>query len=246
MLDFFPWLLTPKWPALAENELHLWRASLDISPELLDRFEKTLSTAEKDRADKFLVTHARERFIAGRGILRDLLAAYLEIEPRNVDFSYGDQGKPALSPTHKSEIRFSVSHSQSMALFAIGESSEVGVDIETVKTNFKGMEIASHFFSEEEIAALAKLPPEVQVSAFFSCWTKKEAYVKARGQGLSIPLRSFTVNFADSKQLLKDEQGAVWSCFGLEPAAGFLGAVVVAGENWRVKSWAVVQEKSPV
>jgi len=106
------------------------------------------------------------------------------------------------------------------------------------------MEIASHFFSEEEIATLAKLPPEVQVSAFFSCWTKKEAYVKARGQGLSIPLRSFTVSFTDSKQLLKDEQGAVWSCFGLEPAPGFLGAVVVAGENWRVKSWTVVQEKS--
>ena len=237
MLDSLPWLSTPEWPALAENELHIWRASLGISPELVHRFEKTLSATERERADKLLVPHARERFVAGRGILRDLLGAYLEADPGTVDFCSGDQGKPSLSPAHKSKIRFSVSHSQSMALFAITEGSEVGVDIEQVKTNFKGMEIASHFFSEDEIAGLAKLPPEAQVEAFFLCWTKKEAYVKARGQGLGIPLRSFTVNFAESKQLLPDEDGAVWSCYGLEPAPGFLGAVVVAGENWRVKCW---------
>jgi 4'-phosphopantetheinyl transferase len=122
-----------------------------------------------------------------------------------------------------------------MGLFAFARDGEVGVDIEQVKPDFKGMEIAAHFFSSEEIAALAKLPPELGVEAFFGCWTRKEAYVKARGQGLSIPLRSFTVSFADSKQLLRDETGAAWSCCALEPARGFAGAVVVAGENWSLK-----------
>src|SRR5258706_5298326 len=116
-----------------------------------------------------------------------------------------------------------------MALFGFASGYEVGVDIEQIKANFKGMEIASHFFSSEEIAALAKLPPELAVDAFFECWTRKEAYVKARGQGLSIPLRSFTVDFTGSKQVLQDERGALWSCCALEPGPGFAGALVAAG-----------------
>jgi 4'-phosphopantetheinyl transferase len=122
-----------------------------------------------------------------------------------------------------------------MALFAITAGHEVGVDIEHIRVDLKGMEIASHFFSDDEVAGLAKLPRESAAHAFFNCWTKKEAYVKARGQGLSIPLRSFSVNFADSKQVLRDEKGAVWSCYALEPAVGYSGAVVVAGEDWKLR-----------
>jgi phosphopantetheinyl transferase len=99
------------------------------------------------------------------------------------------------------------------------------------------MEIASHFFSEDEIAELKKLPPSVADQAFFGYWTRKEAYVKAQGEGLSIPLRSFTVDFAESEQLLQDEAGARWSCYALEPAVGFAGAVVAAGENWSLRFW---------
>ena len=237
MANSLPWMSAPPLPALAQHELHVWRASLDVSPALSHRLESTLNADEKLRAEKFLVPQARERFVAARGILRELLARYLEIEPEKIDFMYGSQGKPSLSSVHNSKVCFSVSHSREMGLFAFADRGEVGVDIEQVKPDFRGMEIASHFFSTEEIAALAKLPPELGVEAFFGCWTRKESYVKARGQGLSIPLRSFTVSFADGNQLLRDETGAAWSCYALEPGAGFAGAVVAAGENWSLQCW---------
>jgi 4'-phosphopantetheinyl transferase len=222
-------------PALADDELHVWRASLDLFPELLHRVENTLNANEKERAGRFLVPQGRERFLAGRGILRDLLGMYLEIGPGKVELSYGSQGKPSLSSVHNSKICFSVSHSQGMGLFVFARGSEIGVDIEEVKPDFRGMEIASHFFSGEEIAGLAKLPPTVVNEAFFGCWTRKEAYVKARGKGLSIPLRSFTVSSSAKEQSLRDEKGTVWSCYALEPAQGFSGAVVAAGENWKLR-----------
>jgi 4'-phosphopantetheinyl transferase len=122
-----------------------------------------------------------------------------------------------------------------MGLFALAGGSEVGVDIEQVKPDFKGMQIASHFFSEAEIAGLAKLSPEPMITAFFECWTGKEAYVKARGEGLSLPLRNFSIGFVNGKQVLTDETGRRWSCYSLEPAAGFAGAVVAAGEGWTLR-----------
>jgi 4'-phosphopantetheinyl transferase len=237
MANSFPWLPAATPPALADNELHVWRASLDLFPLVLQRVERTLDAHEKKRAEKFLVPQARERFVVARGILRELLGTYLGLDAGKVTLSYGPQGKPSLSPEHNSKIGFSVSHSHGMGLFVFARSHEVGVDIEQVRTDFRGLETACHFFSEEEIAGLAKLPPKLADEAFFGCWTRKEAYVKARGQGLSIPLRSFTVRFAEREQLLWDESGARWSCYSVEPEAGFAGAVVAAGENWRLKYW---------
>jgi 4'-phosphopantetheinyl transferase len=231
------WSPAATLPVLAESELHVWRASLDLSCAILNRLENTLNAQEKKRAERFLVPHARDRFVAARGILRKLLGAYLGLAAAKVTLSYGPQGKPFLSPEHNSRICFSVSHSHGMGLFVFASGQEVGVDIEQVKSNFRGMEIASHFFSEEETAGLAKLPPKLAEEAFFGCWTRKEAYIKARGQGLGIPLRSFTVRFAEKEQLVPDEAGALWSCYALEPAAGFSGAVVAAGEKWKLKYW---------
>ena len=109
------------------------------------------------------------------------------------------------------------------------------MDVEEVKKDFKGMQIASHFFSGEEIAGLAKLPPDLADEAFFQCWTGKEAYVKARGEGLGLPLRDFSIGFVNGKQVLRDEVRRAWSCYALEPAPGFAGAVVAAGEGWTLK-----------
>jgi 4'-phosphopantetheinyl transferase len=230
-------MFAAKTPALADNELHVWRASLDSPSQLLHRFTGTLNANEKERAEKFLVPQAREHFITARGILRALLSMYLEIDPEKVELQHGPEGKPSLSYVHNSQICFSVSHSQGMGLFAFAQRHEVGVDIERIKANFRSMEIASHFFATDEVTALAKLPPELEAEAFYACWTRKEAYVKARGRGLSIPLKSFTVNFTDSEQLLRDETGAPWSCYRLEPTPGFAGAVVAEGENWSLKCW---------
>jgi 4'-phosphopantetheinyl transferase len=235
MANPLPWIRVAATPALGENELHVWRTSLDLSADLIHRVASNLNTSEKHRAERFLVPQAREHFLAGRGVLRDLLGLYLGIDPVKVELRYGPQGKPSLSAVHNSEIRFSVSHSQGMGLFVFGRGGEVGVDVEEVRPNFQGMEIASHFFSAEEIAGLAKVPPEVANQSFFGCWTRKEAYVKAGGKGLSIPLRSFSVSLSAKEQLLQDEKGAVWTCYALEPAEGFSGAVVASGENWRLR-----------
>ena len=237
MANFPPWLPIATPPPLTDHELHVWRASLDLSPAVLRRVENTLSASEKERAARFIVPQASERFRASRGILRELLGAYAGLDAGEVTLGYGSQGKPSLSPAHDSEICFSVSHSHGMGLFAFASGSQVGVDIEQVRAEFRGMEIASHFFSEEEIAGLAKLPPKLADEAFFGYWTRKEAYVKAHGGGLSIPLRGFTVSVTESEQLLRDEAGARWSCYALEPAPGFAGAVVAAGENWSLKYW---------
>jgi 4'-phosphopantetheinyl transferase len=235
MAAFLVWSPAATLPVLAENELHVWRASLDWSGAILNRLENTLNAQERKRAERFLVPHARDRFVVARGILRELLGAYLGLDAAKVRLGYGPQGKPFLSPEHNSRICFSVSHSHEMGLFVFASGQEVGVDIEQVKTNFRGMEIATHFFSEEETAGLAKLPPKLAEEAFFGCWTRKEAYVKARGHGLSVPLRSFTVSFTEKQQLVPDEAGVLWSCYALEPAIGFTGAVVVAGQNWKLK-----------
>jgi 4'-phosphopantetheinyl transferase len=237
MVNSLPWVPAVKPPILADNELHVWRASLDLPSSVRVRLQSTLNPEEKKRVEKLLIEKAREHFVAARGILRELLSLYLGVQPEKIAFSYGPEGKPSLSPAHNSKISFNVSHSNGMGLFVFANDREIGTDIEYVKPDFRGMEIASKFFSEAESAALAKLPPGERDEAFFGCWTKKEAYVKAHGQGLSIPLDSFTVEFSKSKQVLRDEAGTPWSCYALEAAPGFAGAVVAAGENWTVKSW---------
>jgi 4'-phosphopantetheinyl transferase len=232
---------SPSWfpaatpPMLLDNELHVWRARLDLSPAAWERLQSTLNSDEKERAERFLIPEACEQFVAARGVLRELLGAYLELQAERVALTFGPEGKPSLSPAHNSRIRFNVSHSHGLGLFAFANNHEIGADIEYVKNDFRGLEIASHFFSQQELAALAKLPPSAIDQAFFGCWTKKEAYVKAHGQGLSIPLGSFTVDFTEGTQVLQDETGARWSCYALEAAPGFAGAVVAEGENWSVK-----------
>src|SRR3984893_7934645 len=125
MANTLPRTRVAERPALADDELHVWRASLDLFPELLHRVKSTLNANEKERAGRFLVPQARERFLAGRGILRDLLGMYLEIDPAKVEFCYGPQGKPSLSSAHNSKICFSVSHSQAIGLFVFARGSEV-------------------------------------------------------------------------------------------------------------------------
>lgn len=229
------WLPTTIPPTLAENELHVWRASLDVCSAAYDRMERFLSGDERERAAKFKVPGAHRRYVAARGILRELLSGYLKLEATEIDLHYGPQGKPFLSPAHSSDISFNASHSNGVGLFAIARSGEIGADVEQVKVNFKGMEIASRFFSESEVEELAGLPPKEAEEAFFRCWTKKEAYVKAHGMGLGMPLRSFAVRFNEDEQSLRDMEGKTWSCYAVRPAAGYVGAIVAQGEEWTLK-----------
>jgi 4'-phosphopantetheinyl transferase len=245
MATYLPWVPAASPPTLTEKEIHVWRASLELSPAVLQRFRDILNSEEKARAERFLVSQARDHFLAARGILRELLGAYLGLNSAEITLSYGSQGKPILGGAHNSRICFNLSHSHGIGLFAFAQGGEVGVDIERVRAGFQGMQVASHFFSDAEIAALAELPPASAEESFFACWTRKEAYVKAHGEGLGIPLRSFTVEFCEAEQVIRDARGARWSCYALEPTTGFVGAVVVAGENWKLKlwEWSVEEEK---
>jgi 4'-phosphopantetheinyl transferase len=235
-----PWSLPPVSLRLADDELHVWRASLPIGASM-QRFEASLSSEEKERAGKFLVAHAREQFIASRSILRELLSAYLRVPAVEISISYGHYGKPSVADSAgSSPLCFNGSHSQGLAVFAFTREREVGIDIEKIRPEVATEEIAERFFSKAEIADLATLPPQLRSEGFFRCWTRKEAYIKARGLGLQIPLQSFDVAVqADEAQQIGEGNNLPWSLYSFEPASGFVGAVAAQGSDWRLRyfSW---------
>src|SRR6476659_2394037 len=178
--------------ALDATEVHLWQASLDGRPA--DIFESFLSADELDRANRFHFAADRIHFIVARGLLRNLLAAYLGINCAELRFSYGAKGKPFLLLDGQTQINFNLSHSHGRAAFAFSRGRELGVDLEFVKEDFEAELIATRFFSRSEVLALRLVPAELRNQAFFNCWTRKEAYIKARGEGLSMPLDQFDVS----------------------------------------------------
>lgn len=201
MSDLFESRLLPKELVLAENEIHVWKASLDHKRPALDRFEATLSSDERARADRFVFQRDRNHFIAGRGILRALLGAYVHRPPGELVFRYGPQGKPALrADMSDPAIRFNLAHSHGLALYAFAAGREIGIDLEHIRPDFAGEDIAERFFSPRELAELRALAPALRAEGFFNCWTRKEAYIKARGKGLRISLDSFDVTLTPGIQ----------------------------------------------
>jgi 4'-phosphopantetheinyl transferase len=232
------WQPGPLSLRLAPDEVHVWRFSLDRTDVELARLAKTLSAEERGRAARFHFERDRRHFLAGRGLLRALLARYLDCEPAGLRFRYGPQGKPALRTTDP--LRFNLAHSAGLALLAVSAGREVGVDLERVDETLPHEEIAKRFFSAREQAALSALPAELRAAAFFACWTRKEAYLKANGGGLSVELDSFDVALAPGEPArlleVRGEAGGEqrWSLRALEPGSGYDGAVVAEGQSWRV------------
>src|SRR5271169_4098814 len=194
------WSSPAAMPGLADREIHVWRASLSTDEPTLRRLEATLADQEKARAARFIFERDRDRYIAARGILRDLLGKYLQCEPRSIEFSYGPYGKPAIAgAASRSGICFNLSHSHGLAVVAIGREQEVGIDVELIRPEFASEAIAKRYFSAKEIDELTSLPAELRTEGFFLCWTRKEAYIKAKGDGLQIPLNSFDVSLSPGK-----------------------------------------------
>jgi 4'-phosphopantetheinyl transferase len=236
------WSSAPAKLELSEDEVHVWRASLSLAPEVLQRLEATLAPDERSRAARFVFPEGRDDFIAARGILRELLGAYLKRPPASLEFRYGLRGKPALQPGDSGlSIRFSLSHSQGLALYAFAHRRELGIDLELIQPDFGGEELAERFFSDHELTELHALPVELRAEGFFACWTRKEAYVKARGDGLQIPLDGFDVSLTPGRPAeLHSPDSARWSLRSFQPAPRFLAAVVGEGSGWRVRhfEWA--------
>jgi 4'-phosphopantetheinyl transferase len=233
------WRIPPSELALSKNEIHVWRAFLDMPGEAYNRLEATLSGDEQARAVRFRFDSDRKHFIAARGILRDLLARYLNELPGAIEFSYGPQGKPALRlPGSRARVHFNLSHSDGLALLAFSNTHELGIDLEPVRRNFAAEEIAERFFSAQEVAEYRALPADLRAEGFFLCWTRKEAYIKANGGGLQIPLDSFSVSLTPGQpEKLQSDDACRWSVRSFTPTPGFVSAVVAEGKPWELRGW---------
>ena len=229
---------------LKTNEIHVWRASLEQSVSRFQMLSQTLSPDERMRAERFHFDQDSRCFIASRGILRTILGWYLSVKPDQLQFCYGRYGKPALSDTFgKETIRFNLSKSDGVALFAFTRNREIGVDIECVRDISEMDDIAERFFSVKENDVFRALPKSKRKEAFFYCWTRKEAFVKAIGNGLSYPLDKFEVSLvpgqpADLLSIEGSSKGAAqWYIQDLGPASGFAAAFAVRRRSWRLHYW---------
>jgi 4'-phosphopantetheinyl transferase len=223
-------------PIPSPTEIHVWHRSLSISAGEREALFALLAPDERERAARFRFEKDRDAFIAGRGWLRTLLGRYLRTDARGIHFILGKHGKPAI---HGVPIHFNLSHSGALAACAVTRDQEVGIDIEWIRPMHDLESIARRFFHPEECRKLLALSEEERASAFFRCWTRKEAYIKALGEGLSAPLESFEVTLAPGEpaafvQIDGRQAGADWRLFDLDPGADYLCAVAIRGSSWDV------------
>ncbi len=235
------WPKAPAHPVLSSDEVHVWCASLDQNAA---GYEPLLSADEQAKAQRFRFEREQRRFVVGRGLLRNILSLYLNFPPEKLQFKYGKQGKPALNTDEfQPTLSFNLAHSGELALYAVTADLEIGIDLEQIRPIPAVQQLAEQFFSPLERAELAALPSTQKLAAFFSGWTRKEAYLKARGDGLTYPLDQFSVSMASEKpaRLLNGKEGpqelSRWSLRTLAPAPGYVGALAVAGHNWRLEQW---------
>jgi 4'-phosphopantetheinyl transferase len=224
----------------ARGEIHLWAIALDPPETRVRGLGELLSGDERARAERFHFDRHRRRFTVGRGALRELLGGYLDREPRGIELGYGEKGKPYLPG---GELRFNLSNSSELALVAVAAEIEVGVDLERLRPLPDALDIAERFFSLPERRVLAAVPEPGREEAFFRCWTRKEAYLKAVGDGLTVALDRFdvTLDAAGEARILALDgdpgRAARWTLVHLDPAPGYLGALAVPDPGpWRLSA----------
>lgn len=227
------WKNFPEKASLQEDEAHVWTVFL---PELASRQEtlaRILSTDERDRAGRFQFPRDAQNYTLSHGALRIILSGYVNLPPSALRFAYNSQGKPEIAGAMPAgRIHFNLTHSCDLAMVAIANGGPIGIDVEKLKAPLADAQVAS-FFSPGEIAVLRSLSPSTRTEVFFHCWTRKEAYLKARGDGLSFPLHRFEVSLAEPppEDWLRveghAEEGKRWRLFSLKPAPGYLAALVV-------------------
>ena len=229
--------------SLASGEVHIWVADLAQTEATLNRLEGTLSRDEIERADRYVFAHLRRDYVAARGILRDILSRYTEEDPASFVFCYNRFGKPSLADH---AIRFNLSHSCDIAVYAIVKNREVGVDVEyrrpePVESDFEQFVLRT--FSPNENRTLLALPFNQRHEAFYNCWTRKEAYIKAIGDGLNIPLTSFDVSLQPGQpaqlQFVMDQPEEVnrWMYEVFQISGDYTAAIIAEGRDWTCKRW---------
>lgn len=245
---------TGKWPAAPaepfgegqpeEGEIHVWRASLDLPQDRVRELERFLSADELERAKRFLVRSARDRYTVARAVLRNILSRYVFAAPADLRFRYTEYGKPELAHPATS-IQFNVSHSHGLAVYAVTADVPVGIDVEYLhrRATMDRLKIAHRVFSDREYNELASMPRYRRDEAFLACWTRKEAFVKAIGQGLSCPLDQFdvTVDPRDPPELQATRWDALeaerWAMASVDPGPDYIGALAVPARNLKITRW---------
>jgi 4'-phosphopantetheinyl transferase len=235
---------------LGATEVQVWHGSLDQSPGVVERFSQILSDDEHARAKRFHFEIDRKHFIVARGYLRLLISRYQEIPPAEIQFAYSAYGKPQLltSTALVRPFHFNLAHSGGIALYAFTRVGEIGVDVELIRPDFTTDDIAQRFFSPAEFDCLKRMSEKLRHEAFFSCWTRKEAIIKAVGTGLSLPLNQFDVTLSPGEpaKLLRttwdESEAARWSLKAIDVGPNYAAAVAVAGHDWQLTSYQVDNE----
>jgi 4'-phosphopantetheinyl transferase len=230
---------------LNRDEIHVWLASTEIALPRLGELERTLAADEIARAERLYFQRDRQRFVGRRGILRAILADYLEMNPAAIRFLYNEFGKPRLEDSQAARhLSFNLSHSDELVLIAVAIDREVGIDIEFVDSAVAYAEVAKRFFSANEVAMLDALPQSSRLAGFFKCWARKEAYIKGRGMGLSMPLDSFDVSSIPGRitpptEAANSSDLSNWKIRDLDIDPRYAAALAAPGHDWNVarRNW---------
>lgn len=229
--------------ALAAEIAQIWVVDLSLGGKNLIAYHDLLSNDERQRANSFKFAKDRNKFIVCRAVLRKLSSKYLKMKPQDIVFNYAEFGKPYFG--HETLINFNVSHSGNLAVIGFVENQTIGIDIELLKQDFDVSEIARSFFSKREIQALDGMTKEIQYLGFYRCWTRKEAFIKAEGSGLSFPLDSFAVSIdSDETASLQETNWNLldkdrWYLYPFAPAPNYRAAMAVKGKlvSVSVQQW---------
>jgi 4'-phosphopantetheinyl transferase len=234
-IDHSRWRRAPEELELAEGGLDVWRLRLEQSDELVDACREHLPDAEIERAERFRFERDRRCYLVTRTTLRLLLSAYLaelgiEVSPSQIRLETSEHGKPRLADQHnpsQTPLEFNVSHSGELSLLAFCRGRRVGVDIERVCSTRRQLDNVARFFAERECARLDDLRGDERVDAFFRCWTRKEAFIKATGRGFGTALDSFAVSVGPEAKLLwlEDGDSGRWQMSEIDVDAGYIAAV---------------------
>jgi 4'-phosphopantetheinyl transferase len=227
---------------LRVDEVHVWAAALEQSLGSVAALEGLLSLEERNRAQRFRFDRDRKRYVVAHGILRRILAGYRASDPRSLWFTTTKNGKPALSgESGPTALRFNLAHAEDVALIAVTLGRQIGVDVERVQPMAELDAIVESFFSSRERDTLRSMETAARQDAFYRCWTRKESYAKAVGDGLSVALREFDTMAPSASSVLPvfetDQARRRWTVNELLPAEGYVGAVAIDGPVRRLSAW---------
>ena len=231
---------------LPAHEVHVWRARLSLSTVAVSRRRGSLSSEELERVDRFRSEHDRTRFVLGRIVARSVLGSCLEQPARDVQITLDYLGKPIVAAPSETLIHFNIAHSGDYVLFALARERRVGVDVEQIRETNDLKEIAARYFSKIEYLRLLTVPERLRAESFYRCWTMKEAYLKARGEGFRLSLDAFDVAFLPSEmpRLLETRFNYVdakqWCIYKLDLGSAYLAALateVTPGLELKLWDW---------